>query len=111
MSKLTAKMIGDQINAKLKENSEEVNETVDIKLDPDDTARLENVLLKQTVEALTKQLEDKRRQEASQSIQKTREDYQMYLAEKYDVDLDTFNIAVDATRYVLQVTPRPSADE
>ncbi|TFH22182.1 hypothetical protein E4G67_04730, partial [Candidatus Bathyarchaeota archaeon] len=66
-------------------------------LDPDDTVRLENFILKQHNETLIRQLEDVRRKDFEKSMKQTRDDYQDYLVEKYKVDTSTHKIEVDAT--------------
>lgn len=104
------KMVAEQLEAKLNGNksiaAEEPQKEAPVtkKLDPDDTVRLENFLLKQHNEALIQQLEDVRRKDANTTIAQVRDDYQEYLAEKYEVNLNTHVIKVDAKAYKLVIS-------
>lgn len=114
MTKLSTAALAQQLNAKLEGNKsvaeEEIKEAEPIvfKLDGDDTVRLENVILKQHVEQLTRQLEETRRKDSEKTINKVQDDYQTYLAEKYGVDLTAFTITVDAKTYKLIIKPIPT---
>jgi hypothetical protein len=110
-------MISEQLEAKLNGNKSlasappepPVEENVVIHLDPDDTVRLENYILKQHVETLTRQLEEvlqnDRRKDAEKLINKVKDDFQDYLAQKYEVNTDTHKIMVDAKSYNLTIAP------
>lgn len=104
MTRLSTKNIADQINAKL--DTIESSPEEDVRnLDGDDTVRLENVILKQHVEQLTRKLEDDRRKDAEKILRQVQDDYQNYLANKYGVDTSTHRITVDAKTYTLNITP------
>jgi ribosomal protein S12 methylthiotransferase accessory factor YcaO len=106
------KMVEEQLEAKLNGNKaiaaeepQEKEAPVVKKLDPDDTVRLENFILKQHNETLTRQLEEVRRKDFDKLIAQVRDDFQEYLAEKYEVNLETHTIKVDAKAYKLVISP------
>lgn len=81
-----------------------------IKLDGEDSIRLENLLLKQHVEQLIQELEKNRREQTAIVIGNSKEGYQNFLANKYKVNTKTHNLTVDAAAYTLTVVPNDKVE-
>lgn len=101
-------LIEEQIAKKIQEEQENA---VVKNLDGDDTVRLENFILKQHTEQLTRQLEDGRRQEADRIITRVRQDLESYLVDKYGVNTETHRIKIDAKSYTLSIVPLSTSEE
>lgn len=74
-------------------------------LDVEDTLRMENFLLKQQVESLTRDLENARREKAERNLKDHRKGLEDFLVEKHEVDSDKFQIRLDPNSYTLSIIP------
>ena len=74
-------------------------------LDVEDTLRMENFLLQQQVESLTRSLEDNRREKMDNTLTSVRKGLESFLAKKHQVDTDSFKISLDPNKYTLSIIP------
>ena len=98
-------MITEEVEKVEDTSQEEKPVTTSKKLDDDGLVRLENLLLKQQVENLTRELEDSRRKNDAEAIERAKTNYQSYLAKKYDVDTNTHDISVDVRERLVTIQP------
>lgn len=103
---VAAKLAGDKTLASQPADTEK-KPTPDVKpLDEVDVVKLDNFLLKQEVERLEKTLEDRRREQAEKQLIDERNKLQAYLIEKYNVDVETHSLVINAQARTLTITPR-----
>lgn len=81
-----------------------------IKLDGEDSVRLENLLLRQHVENLTQELESSRKEKAQRMLLESRVGYENHLYKKHSINKVTHKITVDAATYTLSVTPHDKVE-
>ena len=66
-----------------------------VTLNSNDMLRLENLLLKSQNEKLVIQIEDTRRQSASKQLEQEHEDFKLWLASQYNINLDKYDITIN----------------
>lgn len=75
-------------------------------LDELDAVKLENILLQKELEKLRKEIEDQRRIFADKELLQKQMDLQLYLTEKYEVDVQKNDLKINTQSRQLVITPK-----
>ena len=106
-AQVAAKLSGDKsLAAKPTEPTPAPAKPIVHNLDDDDGLRLENLLLKQEVEKLRKEVEEARRTASDKNLHSAQLDLQNFLIEKYDIDVETSTLLISPENRTLTITPR-----
>lgn len=107
LQEMVKKQVVEAMNSTHNETTEnEASNDVVKKLDENEVLRIENLVMREQLEKQQVEMENMRRELSSRDIANIREQLQIYLYKKHNINPDKHNILIDAQKGTLTVKPK-----